>query len=425
MYAARGTLSWWLESMGVVDGTGPLPANVALGTSSAEPDSWLRLPSGEPLRAADSLALRDAAYAFINQHPGVRVENRHADGDAVGVVRTDPHAMIPRLVHQTWKTFEAPEEWRGSSASWVVSSGQHPPLTRVLWTDSALRDFIAELFPWFLPTYDGYAYHIQRVDAVRYFILYAVGGVYADMDVSFRPATDAWDRLFRAELVLPATAPVGVSNDFLAATRAHPFLALLCRRLAVADVWLYSKFFTVMFSTGPSFVSVQLQSYALTRAARGRPTSWTGSEVWILPGRYYHSGPESLVGHVKGESWHSEDAKFLWWVFSSFPGVWALPGVILVVAAPIVIVVVCIVGLLGWSWRIRPARALLCCLYTSLGMSWCCGPPSRPLLCPCWPRVGPVTGGGRDPDDDFADEDEDGHHHEEDEEDDLSKSHRA
>jgi mannosyltransferase OCH1-like enzyme len=49
------------------------------------------------------------------------------------------------------------------------------------------RDFIAKEYPWFLSTYDGYAFPIQRVDTVRYFILRHYGGIYLDLDnVSLR-----------------------------------------------------------------------------------------------------------------------------------------------------------------------------------------------------------------------------------------------
>ena len=37
-------------------------------------------------------------------------------------------------------------------------------------------------FPEFLDLYDGYNSEIQRADAVRYFLLYEYGGVYADLD---------------------------------------------------------------------------------------------------------------------------------------------------------------------------------------------------------------------------------------------------
>lgn len=51
-----------------------------------------------------------------------------------------------------------------------------------LWTERASRDFIETEYPWFLRTYDGYRYPVQRVDAVRYFLLLHYGGIYMDLD---------------------------------------------------------------------------------------------------------------------------------------------------------------------------------------------------------------------------------------------------
>lgn len=37
-------------------------------------------------------------------------------------------------------------------------------------------------YPWFLDTYDGYPNPVQRVDALKYFLMLHYGGVYIDMD---------------------------------------------------------------------------------------------------------------------------------------------------------------------------------------------------------------------------------------------------
>jgi mannosyltransferase OCH1-like enzyme len=51
-----------------------------------------------------------------------------------------------------------------------------------LWTDKKSREFIAAEYPWFLETFDGYPYPIQRADAIRYFVLHHFGGIYIDLD---------------------------------------------------------------------------------------------------------------------------------------------------------------------------------------------------------------------------------------------------
>ena len=47
-----------------------------------------------------------------------------------------------------------------------------------MWDAEAARRLIEDNYSWFLPTYEGYPYPIQRVDAFKYFVLWHYGGVY-------------------------------------------------------------------------------------------------------------------------------------------------------------------------------------------------------------------------------------------------------
>ena len=58
--------------------------------------------------------------------------------------------------------------------------------------------------------------------------------------------------------VIMQTKPVGFSNDFMVATAGHPFLAQMVAALPKWNRRFGSKYPTVMFSTGPMFVSYQV-----------------------------------------------------------------------------------------------------------------------------------------------------------------------
>ena len=81
--------------------------------------------------------------------------------------------MIPKIIHQTWKTHDIPEKWKESPES---IEKHYPDHMYILWSDDDLRNLIKTKFEWFLETYDNYKYDIQRVDASRYFFLYEYGG---------------------------------------------------------------------------------------------------------------------------------------------------------------------------------------------------------------------------------------------------------
>ena len=87
------------------------------------------------------------------------------------------------------------------------------------------------------------------------------------------------------------------------------------------NMWLFSKYPTVMFSTGPMFVTLQASLYS------ARET------LWVLPDALYGKyvpQPESLFGHLWGSSWHGEDAKGALWVLHH---PWTILGALLLAAS--------------------------------------------------------------------------------------------
>ena len=114
-----------------------------------------------------------------------------------------------------------------------------------------------------------YKYPIQRVDALRYMLLYEYGGMILssspldaadkkkgavlDMDLDCRRSLGP---LRRFAFTAPAAHPVGFSNGFMMAARRHPFVGQLIRHLRKYDRnWFGLPYATVMFSTGCHYAS--------------------------------------------------------------------------------------------------------------------------------------------------------------------------
>ncbi|KAI0796735.1 nucleotide-diphospho-sugar transferase [Abortiporus biennis] len=215
---------------------------------------------------------------------------------------------IPRIIHQTWKTETLPDRWVDVAQG---CKDMNPDYEYMLWTDASSRDFIAENYPWFLNTFDGYTYPIQRADAIRYFILYHYGGVYIDLDIGcVRPL----DPLLAYPVILPRTIPVGVSNDLMFAEKGHPFMAQTIHNLVTFDHSWVLNYPTVMFSTGPMFLSAQ---YGIYTASHPPTKDVPGGEVRILPKSLYgknakpEEAPHTFFSHYYGSSWHADDAAFI------------------------------------------------------------------------------------------------------------------
>ena len=169
-------------------------------------------------------------------------------------------AEIPRILHQIYfGGFEAASPaYREYAQTWRL---HHPHWDHQFWDAKRCRDLIETHYGWFLSTYDAYAHRIQRVDAVRYFVLYHHGGVYADMDIESRRPID--ELLSGRELLLSGLS-TGVTNAVMGSTPGHAlwprvFTAMQRRRKRFAfSSPLSAKLTMPMFvghSTGPFMLS--------------------------------------------------------------------------------------------------------------------------------------------------------------------------
>jgi glycosyltransferase involved in cell wall biosynthesis len=135
--------------------------------------------------------------------------------------------MIPRIIHQTWKTTEVPGHLSFFQRTWAA---HHPGWEYRFWTDADCRDFIASQYPHFLPIYDGYADPICRVDAIRYFLLRHFGGVYADLDFEcLRPL----DPLLEGRGALLGLEPP--SHVAIQQSKGYEFDWILCNALMASE----------------------------------------------------------------------------------------------------------------------------------------------------------------------------------------------
>ena len=216
--------------------------------------------------------------------------------------------MIPKIIHQTWKTREIPLKWQKAVESCKTL---HPNYEYRLWTDETMTTFMQTTYACFYPTYQNYKHPIQRCDAFRYFVLYTYGGIYLDLDIECKQKLEP---LLLNDLVLSKSANISTSytNSFLMAAPQHPFMRYCFEHLlAYKDRFLYlGKHMHIMHSTGPLFLTKMLEkytkhnnkivnSYILTQAEFAGDCS-VCNETKCHGGVYFK--------HLVGNSWHSWDS---------------------------------------------------------------------------------------------------------------------
>ncbi|KAF2128344.1 glycosyltransferase family 32 protein [Dothidotthia symphoricarpi CBS 119687] len=235
----------------------------------------------------------------------------------------DRTQLIPKIIHQTYINESIPDHWKGPQQTCI---DLHPDYEYKLWTDKKSREFIATEYPWFLETFDGYPYPIQRADAIRYFVLHHFGGIYIDLD-------DGCNRSLDPLLAYPAwvrrTLPTGISNDAMGAVPHHPFFLKAIDSLTDYNRRWPLPYITVMASTGPLYLSLVWRHYSNTNPEGN-------DRLRILFPEEYNNHPWSFFTHHVGNSWHRTDVKVIFWLgrhwllvtFLGFTAGFALLGII-------------------------------------------------------------------------------------------------
>jgi hypothetical protein len=179
--------------------------------------------------------------------------------------------MIPRIIHQTWKTDDIPENFRAFAATW---RDRNPDWTCRFWSDRDLLEFVATHYPAWLELFCSYRLGVQRADAGRYMLLHHFGGIYADLDAecirSLAPLASE-DRVILCEepkthwpwATICRGLPMMLFNGVMASPAGHPFwLHLLTRMAEVRDAA------GVLDSTGPCLLTGAVLSFPEKQTVR-------------------------------------------------------------------------------------------------------------------------------------------------------------
>lgn len=87
--------------------------------------------------------------------------------------------MIPRIIHQPWKTRDVPPAMREFQESWFR---HHPGWEYRLWTHDDNERLIREHYPRYEDLFQRFTPPIVKIDFIRLAYMHQYGGVYTDMD---------------------------------------------------------------------------------------------------------------------------------------------------------------------------------------------------------------------------------------------------
>ncbi|MDL2297301.1 hypothetical protein LJC68_06815 [Bacteroidales bacterium OttesenSCG-928-B11] len=143
---------------------------------------------------------------------------------------------IPKIIHQIWSGIEdpIPETFIRFGESW---KRDYPDWEYVLWDHAKMENFVEQHYPEYSDIYHRFPYNIQRWDAIRYLILYKLGGMYVDFDYeslkSLQPVLEGRDCCFPSEQEADPDngKKLVFNNALMACVPAHPFMRAIIEKV--------------------------------------------------------------------------------------------------------------------------------------------------------------------------------------------------
>ncbi|KAK3308507.1 nucleotide-diphospho-sugar transferase [Chaetomium strumarium] len=251
------------------------------------------------------------AHIFF-QHQGIaftqgEVAAAYAAANASETAKKQHIQYIPKLIHHVFHNWHdpgndvLPKEWAEIRKGCM---DLNPDFEFRLWTEKASRDFIEREYPWFLRTYDGYRYPVQRVDAVRYFLMLHYGGIYMDLDNGCK--TSLTPLLYYPVFVTDG-GQGALSNNILGSRPHHPFWNRLTLSLIPYDWKWPLPYVTIMYASGQWFETAIWEEYhSLLPKPEKNPEHEHRLYRIMMDGRP-GAAPWVFFSHSGGGTWNNWD----------------------------------------------------------------------------------------------------------------------
>ncbi|ELU07411.1 hypothetical protein CAPTEDRAFT_199084 [Capitella teleta] len=185
---------------------------------------------------------------------------------------------IPKIIHQFWDAPGVPKAFAGNIKTWTK---KHPKWEYWFWQASDVRLFLSTCFPEYVQLYKKYPVTVNRADAMRYFVLFAFGGLYLDLDMVAIKANDdllnghpcvLTEETYEHSIILyERVKHPNLINAYMACHPAHPLF-----RMAIKDLPKSRAERDHLRRTGPFFLDHIYHVYNSTNLNK------TGHELTIL-----------------------------------------------------------------------------------------------------------------------------------------------
>lgn len=179
--------------------------------------------------------------------------------------------MIPKIIHQIYWNFKVKngkmfDTWKKLSDDCKQMYTQEGWEYR-LWGKQDADNFIYQNFPWLRKKW-FFSTNIEKVDILRYAIMYIHGGMYIDMDTK---CLKPYNPPQHANIILGGTALAktlfinrfySINNNIMLSIPNHPFWQSILHRIniyKISDMW--PSFIRISMHTGPYCLQNVYENY--------------------------------------------------------------------------------------------------------------------------------------------------------------------
>lgn len=170
---------------------------------------------------------------------------------------------IPQIIHFIWIDFNNevsshPQIPLKYLENIDLCRRLHPDFEIKIWDGKMCLDLLINKYSWFVDRYINFSKPIMRCDAIRFFILHAEGGVYADVDVKFRK--NIRPVLNKADCILRKGIAYIVGNDLMIAQKGSDFIYQCCTNIK-EDKFRTPSNYHILNTAGPAYLEKQYRKY--------------------------------------------------------------------------------------------------------------------------------------------------------------------
>lgn len=191
----------------------------------------------------------------------------------------------PKIIHQIWSGIDEPlpdyfeilnRTWRDNYPEWQY----------ILWDNEMMTNFVQQNYPQYWDYYSRFPYNVQRWDAIRYLILYKIGGMYVDCDYE---SLEPFDDLVEEQSCCFALEPqshcdifnrqIMFNNALMVTAPGHSFMKIVIEAVFTDNNLSYdpaNKQICVLNTTGP-WMLIDLYEKLLESEKKN---------VYLIPAKY-------------------------------------------------------------------------------------------------------------------------------------------